>query len=333
MRVVALCPVYNQAGILPALFASICRQTLPLTIVWSDDCSTDDSYAVLERLAATHAGPHHMLVRRNPENLGHARNLFAAMREHPADIYLEFDDDFSVPERASVQVAALAARPDWLLVGSAYQAVSADGSVRAGTQMFDSTPLDAASLARGPRDLVVAGHTFAWRGRLVEAFPPPSGRIGSGDFVLAFRAVLLGQMAFLPEVLVDYRQAGDSVSRTTLDHGDTLAAARAYYGHSARSWIGLGAQLARDLDHALRHLDLPAHLARGLKRRVVAHHQIGAALSVSAHSGSRWRWAFNALRALPVHGLTRSAARQLLLATFPGLFYGGRALLRKLRRR
>lgn len=326
-----LCPVYRQADILPALFASICRQTLPLTVVWSDDCSPDDSFAVLEGLIAGYAGPHRMLLRRNAVNLGHAQNLFAAMLAVDAEVYLEFDDDFSVPERAAIQVAALAAQPEWQLLGSAYRLVSADGGEVLGQQGFSAEPLVATVLANGARELVVAGHTFAWKQVLRDAFPAPEGRIGSGDFVLAFRAVLLGAMSFLPQALVDYRQAPDSVSRTTLDHGQTLAEARRFYAGRARSWIGLGAQLERDLEHAVRAHGFDPRLADAIRRRLVAHHLHGAELVRRAGAGSRWRWAWAALRALPVHGLGRYAARHLLLAS--GVFYPARRLLRWLRRR
>lgn len=328
----ALCPVYRQAAILPALFDSICRQTLPLTIVWSDDCSPDDSYAVLERLIAGYAGPHRMLLRRNAENLGHAQNLFAAMQAVDAEIYIEFDDDFSAPERAEALVAALTAQPHLQLLGSAYRLVSEDGCTTFGSQSFPTALLQAGDLATGRRALVVAGHTFAWRRVLRDAFPAPRGRIGSGDFVLAFRAVLQGGMAFLPQALVDYRQAPESVSRTRLDHGEGLADARRCYAVRAASWVGLGRQLELDLHHAVRTLGFDPRLAAALGKRVVAHHLHGAELAQRAATGSRWRWAQAAARALPVHGLGGYAARHLLLASIPGLFYGARRLLRWWRR-
>ena len=45
----------------------------PLEILLSDDCSPDGTYRVMQEMAAAYAGPHRVILNRNPKNLGITR--------------------------------------------------------------------------------------------------------------------------------------------------------------------------------------------------------------------------------------------------------------------
>ena len=71
--------VYNGARYLPALLDSIIAQTVPpAEVVCSDDASTDDSVAILERYAET--APFPVRIIRQDANIGIIENFLAAFR-------------------------------------------------------------------------------------------------------------------------------------------------------------------------------------------------------------------------------------------------------------
>lgn len=78
-----------------------------LTFVFSDDCSTDGTYAVMQKKAAEYKGPHKIILNRNTVNKQHAGNLSTALSLAPADYYCKQDgDDYSSPQRVSALVNA-----------------------------------------------------------------------------------------------------------------------------------------------------------------------------------------------------------------------------------
>lgn len=83
-RLALLIPAYNAAGFLPRLFQSVAKQSEPFDEVWVyDDCSTDDTAAVAERLGAR--------VVRGDVNRGcsHGKNTLAS---HTSCEWVHFHD-------------------------------------------------------------------------------------------------------------------------------------------------------------------------------------------------------------------------------------------------
>jgi CDP-glycerol glycerophosphotransferase len=86
--------VYNDAARLPAAVQSVLGQSLRnVEVVIADDCSTDSSYEVAQRLAAEH--PHRVRAMRLPENsggCGEPRNQGIAVARGDYIMFLDSDD-------------------------------------------------------------------------------------------------------------------------------------------------------------------------------------------------------------------------------------------------
>ena len=52
-----------------AMRAALAQDYSPLTVACVDDCSPDDTFAVLQAEAALYAGPHRVVLHRNERNL------------------------------------------------------------------------------------------------------------------------------------------------------------------------------------------------------------------------------------------------------------------------
>src|SRR5258708_7204477 len=100
-----LLTAYNQARFVEASVRSALAQTYsPLTIIVSDDCSTDDTLAVIERTVAGYSGPHRVIVRQNPSNIaiGHVRDLLPLVETE--FVVLGHGDDLFEPRRVELQI-------------------------------------------------------------------------------------------------------------------------------------------------------------------------------------------------------------------------------------
>jgi glycosyltransferase involved in cell wall biosynthesis len=203
---------YRQEPIVRAAIASVLAQTYqPLEIVLSDDCSPDGTFQAMQEMAAAYRGPHRIILNRNPTNLGHARHVERIMEISSGAFVVESaGDDISLPERTERLVEAwLASGRRAHVVHSEKQDIDAAGArmdfVPRSDVLADITPRQ--KLQRR-HDLI--GATMGWSREVYDRFGPISDLAAFQDYPIAFRALLLGEVRFLPEPLVLYRVGGAS---------------------------------------------------------------------------------------------------------------------------
>lgn len=103
-------PVYNRPGMLREAVASVLAQTYrPIEIIIVDDGSTDETSAACTELAAAH--PEVRTTRIANGGPGAAREAGRQLARGEFIQYLD-SDDLVLPEKFSIQVAALRLRPD-----------------------------------------------------------------------------------------------------------------------------------------------------------------------------------------------------------------------------
>lgn len=79
---VSICMLcYNHEQYIEASVRAILAQTYSrLEIVVSDDCSTDNTWNILQRIKEEYTGPHTFIIRRNEHNLRIIRNFCTAFK-------------------------------------------------------------------------------------------------------------------------------------------------------------------------------------------------------------------------------------------------------------
>lgn len=224
-----------------AVLAAFAQTYSPLTIVLSDDASPDRTFAIMEELARDYRGPHKLICRRNPTNLGliaHINTVNAAVDAEL--IVVGAGDDISVPRRVERNVAAYLAsgrKAQYLYslvrsmtlrgeLGGSYQSPASD----------DRSSKWRAGLSPFP---VSIGAAQAWTKRLVERFAPMERYCWAEDQVFGFRGVLAGSVAFIEEPLVHYR-AGSGMT----NHSKAFRWKRYWKGQA--NGINIYRQRARD---------------------------------------------------------------------------------------
>ena len=213
---VALC-THNGARYITEQARSILDQALPpAQVVLSDDASSDDTVALVERLWAEGSGAPELVVLRNVTALGVTANFEQAALAGSGDlIALSDQDDVWAPDRLERMVGVLEASPDLALLFTDARLVDSAG-VDMGPSLFETlevTESDLGGMRRGDafsvllRRNLVTGATVVFRRSLLDA-AVPFDPAWVHDEWLAILAAAIARIDFLPDRLVDYRQHG-----------------------------------------------------------------------------------------------------------------------------
>ena len=130
-KVSILMGIYNCAPTLEEAIDSIINQTYTnWELILCDDCSTDDTYKIAESYQKQYPGK--IILLKNEKNSRLAFTLNHCLENATGEFVARMDgDDISVPDRFEKQVAFLRSHPDIVLVGTAMQRFSDDGSLGA----------------------------------------------------------------------------------------------------------------------------------------------------------------------------------------------------------
>lgn len=104
---------YNQEDFIESAVLSALSQTYsPMEIILSDDCSSDTTYEVIQKLASEYSGPNHVIVRRNQVNKGIASHFNDILQLARGEyIIVAAGDDISLQTRTKISVDILNNNP------------------------------------------------------------------------------------------------------------------------------------------------------------------------------------------------------------------------------
>lgn len=199
---------YNQAAFLPAALESVLtqREAPPHEILIADDCSTDDTPAILQRYLSANPGRFRVLDR--PRNLGLSDNLHDAWKQCRGKYIalLEGDDRWIDPRKLAKVTAALEAHPQW---SGCFHAVRPEGPP--GRVLPERLPANFTGPGVDFEGLilrVVHVPTYSavtYRRGLVREFPAWHRRVACGDWGLHVLHAEHGPLGYLPEIMTAYR--------------------------------------------------------------------------------------------------------------------------------
>jgi glycosyltransferase involved in cell wall biosynthesis len=203
---------YNQSRFVDAAVASaLAQECEPVEVLLSDDASIDTTFEQMQAQAQAYRGPHQVVLRRNPRNLGIGEHFNAVLREARGDLLvMTAGDDISLPQRVAKTAQAWDASGQRLdLIACNLIDMSPEGEDLGVLEVDDLAQwktLD--DWARRRPYIVGAGHAFTLR--LFQRFGPIPTRVAYEDQVNTFRALCGGGAVTLHEPLVRYRRGGVS---------------------------------------------------------------------------------------------------------------------------
>jgi glycosyltransferase involved in cell wall biosynthesis len=232
---------YNGSAWLPETLASLRAQTFAdFELIVVDDCSTDDTLAILEawpdprvRVVAAEAN-------RGPVE---ARNAAFALARGRYIAALD-QDDICLPERFARQIAYLDAHPEVVLVGAAAGTLC-DGVTAPSTHEPVTTPMLVEWLLHIRNPLVWSSVMLrADTARRLDPFTRPE-ILGAEDFDLYHRMARFGRIARIDDELLLYRMHEAGMSQRY--HDAMIASAARVLAQAHRTRLGEGADAAADL--------------------------------------------------------------------------------------
>ena len=182
----------------------------PLEIVLSDDGSTDRTYEIMAQMAAAYHGPHTVILNRNCTNLGITAHMNKAYLElaHGELIVAAHGDDLSLPERTEKSWTFLSSHTDFTAVSFSLDAIDEEGKCL----NQHSAVVDLPHYYSLQSDGNIPAPSRCFYKRVMEQFGPMNQDCPTEDEIISFRALLLGENAFLPEHMVKYRKHSGSAS-------------------------------------------------------------------------------------------------------------------------
>ncbi|WP_442775742.1 glycosyltransferase family 2 protein [Sphaerotilus montanus] len=239
---------YNQSAVIDAAIASALAQTgEPIEILLSDDASPDDTFDRMQAQAAAYRGPHQVIARCNPVNLGLGGHVNAVMQAARGELVLLMaGDDLCLPERAQrVREAWEASGRKVDLIASHVIDMSLEG------EDLGVLRVDDLAQWRGVDDWArrrphVIGAAHAVTRRLFERFGPMATDCLLEDQVNTLRAVCAGGACTVDAPLLRYRRGGVSSRQVDADG----AALRSRLKRLAERHLALHRQWQRDATQA-----------------------------------------------------------------------------------
>ncbi len=203
---------YNQEKyIREAVEGAFAQTYTPLEIILSDDCSTDQTFEIMQEMVSAYNGPHHVRVRQCSKNRGFVAHINECIKDATGDIIAwAAGDDISLPERVSLLVRPMIDDANVVGTYSDVQEISLDGVLgkrrTLSRQPKDPTCMDA---IRGEYSVGTQSHVF--RKRVFSTFGPLRNDLTNEAPAMAFRELLVGKTIYIPCVTVFYR-VGSGVS-------------------------------------------------------------------------------------------------------------------------
>ncbi len=205
---------YNQEKFIFEAVSSILLQNYePLQIIISDDCSTDKTYSIANKLVGKYNGSHQVLLNRNKKNLGIGGHINRIIELAEGELIVAAGgDDISLPNRVADTVEM------WRNTGKKYLSICSEMlMINEAGECFNKLPkVKSVTFDKvlQPHSRWIYGASHAWHKSLFDIFGPLRDDVVSEDKTIGFRSLLLGQeIGCIEKPLVKYRVHASNITR------------------------------------------------------------------------------------------------------------------------
>ena len=215
---------YNQENYVREAIESALAQTFsPLEIILSDDCSPDQTFAIMQEMVESYRGPHRVHARREPVNVGTVQHLINVSRAAQGElVVIAAGDDLSYPDRVTALYEA------WAESGAAAMASWHDEIDNHGTMLRKDVSFPPSDVVQK----IYAAETHANRNNgVIETVPgfcaayprsfwadlpdPPGPLLAEDGFASAMIILRREKIQRVPRSLIGYRLLGSSLTVRT----------------------------------------------------------------------------------------------------------------------
>lgn len=201
---------YNQESFISeAIEGALSQDYENLEIIISDDCSSDGTFELIEKLVWENGGGENIRAIRNEKNLGLIEHINNVVSMSSGElIVVAAGDDISLPNRTSVLVKR------WLdggkRVDSLHSAVIKISDAAEEIGLWRTPLCKSSNVSDYIKHSVIIGATHAWTKRCFDFYGPIRSTVSREDRVIGFRSIMLGGVEYIDFPLVRYRLSGMS---------------------------------------------------------------------------------------------------------------------------
>lgn len=205
---------YNQSEfVVEAINGALSQTYSPLEIIISDDCSSDNTFAIITDMVNQYQGVHTIIVNQNSINVGTSEHVNQIVQRATGELLVfSAGDDVSLSHRVSTIVER------WVNSGSV-AFFSNLNRMNSDSQLLGNIYTTPPVFAERISDILhgkpcwTIGASFACDKRVFNYFNKIPKAVLQEDGCLAFRALLLGNIEYVNQPLVNYRFHEGSVSQ------------------------------------------------------------------------------------------------------------------------
>ncbi len=194
-----------------------------MEIIISDDCSTDNTFAVIQDKVNAYMGSKPIRVLRNEKNLGIGAHLNKLWWDEAKGDWIvpSAGDDVSLPNRVDVMMNRAKSNiglinANFIQINSNSEIVPKVDYIYKSLEILESKNIQRVILS----GINVVGCCMALNKSMLIHFGPFLDGLVNEDVALAYRAIAFGDIIYIPEPLVKYRIHNSSISFTTTNFVD-----------------------------------------------------------------------------------------------------------------
>lgn len=198
---------YNQEDFVEEACLSILAQdySIPIEIIFSDDCSQDRTFEIMTEVASSYNGIHNLVLNRNKKNLGLIGHINLSHKISKGELIVAAaGDDVSLPNRIkeTVETYRLSKQHPMSIYSSVYEMDenSNIGNIRK-PPFTEYTTAEECVFSSA----LIIGAAHAWHRSIFDIFGEIKEKEAYEDLVLAYRSALLNGLVYLDQPLVNYR--------------------------------------------------------------------------------------------------------------------------------
>ncbi len=238
-------PTYNQENYVQEAILSVFSQTYqPLEVILSDDCSKDSTFEIMQKLVSEYNGPHKLILLRNNYNLGVCAHVNKLVKIASGELIVgAAGDDISVPERVAkiydkFEESGFKAKA---IYSDFYNLI--DHKLIEGNYTINESNATLINHIKGK--FITVGAVSCYHRAVFNKFEPLSDS-NAEDNILGFRALLLGQIGFISEKLVQYRRHQKSITGDYKIADKSLQKVRETYRRNLTNYLQEDALILKD---------------------------------------------------------------------------------------
>ena len=218
-QLVSMCIfTYNQQAYIEDALKGALNQTYSnLEIIISDDCSTDDTFKIVEEYVKGYGGPHKIVLNRNDHNLGirdHFNKVVYKMAKGKV-LIMGAGDDISTSERVSETVRFFDRHPEVMSVHFSSAQVNERLEKINDDDLLSEGQTSIITIADYINSNILfwlfSGDSRAFRREIVDFFPPLDISHNE-DLPFFIRSLIMGSSAIIRKPLVLHRVHGNNES-------------------------------------------------------------------------------------------------------------------------